>query len=125
MRTPRLLLALLLLAAAGAPSARAAERNRISLKVALNNPFNPYRGEATRFEYVVRGQDTPVRVIVFAADGHPVRRLADHLAAADAPNSVDWDGRSDDGGLVSSGVYFVVLDAGDGRKTARVAVRNR
>lgn len=123
-RTRLFLAALLFFSAAGTP-VPAAERDRLSLRATLNNPFNPFQGEATRLEFVVRGQDSPIRLIVFAADGHPVRMLADTLAPADAPLSVDWDGRNDDGTLVSSGLYFVVLDAGDGKKTARVAVRNK
>ncbi|MBI4396704.1 MAG: hypothetical protein HY548_06390 [Elusimicrobia bacterium] len=96
----------------------------LRLQVAWNNPFNPSRTEETRFEYSVRGQDRPIRLLVFTIDGRLVRELANHVAQSDALYTQPWDGLNEEGRLVDSGLYFVVLDAGRGqKKVRRVAVR--
>ncbi len=122
MKPVRALLASAFLFACG-PLLHAAGDEFLFLRVAWNNPFNPSQGQETRFEYLVRGQDSPVRLWVFTLDGHRVLRLADHVAQADVLYTRAWDGRNEEGQLVDSGVYFVVLDTGQGqRKVRRVAV---
>lgn len=121
-RLQRAFLTVLLLSAPLAP-VRPADNDIVLLEVVWNNPFNPSRGEVTRFQYGVRQVDSSVRLWVFTADGRPVAELADHLAQAGAVYSVDWDGRNNERRLVDSGIYFAVLDAGRyRRKMRRVAV---
>ena len=106
-----------------APSPLLPANEAVSLEVSWNNPFNPSQGETTRFDYIVRGQESPVRLMIFSADGRLVATLAEHVAQADKLYSQAWDGRNAEGRLVDSGVYFASLDAGRWqRKVKRVAV---
>jgi hypothetical protein len=69
------------------------------------NPFNP----GTTVEYVLPVQG-PVTVRVFDVTGSPVRTLVDEVQPAGAQR-VRWDGRSDAGGGVASGVYLLRIEA--------------
>ncbi|MGH2569593.1 MAG: FlgD immunoglobulin-like domain containing protein, partial [bacterium] len=63
----------------------------------------------------------PARLDVFDARGRLVRRLlgrSDHSGST----SVEWDGRSEVGDLVPSGVYFVRLASGDLTEVRKVTV---
>jgi hypothetical protein len=77
----------------------------VTLDLAAPNPSNP--STKVRFTLAAAG---PVRVVVFNTRGQRVRAvLAATLGAG--PQVVEWDGRDEAGGLVSSGVYFVRLEA--------------
>jgi hypothetical protein len=69
------------------------------------NPFNPET--EVRFELAERGE---VAVSVYDVSGREVRRLVEGVREAGV-QSVVWDGRSDGGAAVSSGVYFVRMAA--------------
>ena len=68
-------------------------------------------------------RDGPVSLRVFDLGGRAVRTLAagNHPAGE---HSIEWDGRDDDGRLVSSGPYFVRLEF-EGRVHSRAVVRIR
>jgi flagellar hook assembly protein FlgD len=51
----------------------------------------------------------PVRVRVFSLDGREVRRLEQSLFGG--RQSVQWDGRNEQGNLVPPGLYIVQVDA--------------
>ena len=107
------------------PHVRAADNDGLSLRVTWNNPFCPAKGEVTKFDYQVRGQDRTVRLLIYTSDGQLVRQWTDLAASADTVYTQTWDGRNDAGGMVVSGTYFVLLDAGDGlRRVRRAVVRN-
>ncbi|MCB1182670.1 hypothetical protein KDM41_04495 [bacterium] len=80
------------------------------------NPFNP-RTEI-RFSLPEAGH---VLLDVYDVRGRHVRRLADGAFAA-GPQSVPWDGRTDDGRACAAGVYFARLRADDRADTHRMSL---
>lgn len=78
------------------------------------NPFNP----ATNIRFHLP-QDGKVRLEVFNLLGQKVRVLADEYRAA-GTHSVVWDGRSEAGVPVSSGIYFYRLVSGPFTETKRM-----
>ena len=81
------------------------------------NPFNP----TTVIPYVVPGAElVQTSVRVFDVAGRLVRTLVDERKAG-GKYTVSWDGRDDGANLVSSGVYFCVLEA-DRRRVMRKMV---
>ena len=83
------------------------------------NPFNP----ETWIPYQL-SEDAHVRIRIYDAAGHLVRELdlGTKLARSylSREQAVYWDGRNDMGEVVSSGVYFYTLEAGDYRRTRRM-----
>jgi hypothetical protein len=69
------------------------------------NPFNPATN--IRFELTAR---SPVRIRIFDAQGRLVRDLVREEYPA-GRHEVAWNGKDDQGGSVSSGVYFVRFEA--------------
>ena len=69
---------------------------------------------------LTRGADVTVRV--YSASGRLERLVAEDLPVARGRNTVSWDGRDDDGGLVPSGLYVVVVSAGSAQGEKVVAV---
>ena len=63
----------------------------------------------------------PVYLFVYNLMGQQIRVLADSWLAAGA-HRVRWDGRTDVGAEVSSGVYLVVLQTGEAVQTAKLAL---
>ena len=80
------------------------------------NPFNP--ATEVRYELASRGA---VSVSVYDVSGREVRRLVEGTEEA-GPHSVVWDGRSDAGASVSSGVYFVRFHAGTHVESKRITL---
>ncbi len=78
------------------------------------NPFNPIT--EISFDIPVRSR---VTLTVFNVVGQKVTTLIDKELA---PNRyvVDWDGTTDDGTKVASGVYFYKLEAGDFVETKKM-----
>jgi hypothetical protein len=81
---------------------------RVQLALGPNhpNPFNP----ATRIPFVI-DVSQPVTLAVYDVAGHRVRTLVDQTISA-GHHFADWDGRDGNGRTVTSGVYFVRLEAG-------------
>ena len=80
---------------------------------------NPMREQAeVRFAFPVT---SPATVEIFDVSGRLVRRL--HEQADGRGSGVAyWDGKSDEGLPVSSGVYFVRAHLGEATEVARLAV---
>jgi hypothetical protein len=74
------------------------------------NPFNPI----TSIEFTVANRPNPVYTTlrIYNVLGRLVRTLVDE-ENAEGTHTVSWDGRSDSGREVSSGIYFYKLEAGD------------
>lgn len=77
-----------------------------SLSPAYPNPFNP----STTIGYSVPVQSV-VQLAVFDILGRQVTTLSNRYQQA-GRHSVVWDGRSFNGGVVSSGVYFIRMEGG-------------
>ena len=69
------------------------------------NPFNP----ETLISYQIAASG-PIRLAVYNAVGQRIRTLVDDIAHQPGFFSVLWDGRSDSGEAVSSGLYFSRLE---------------
>ncbi len=79
---------------------------RLALHQNVPNPFNPM----TSIKYVT-AEDGYVRLDVYDVSGRRVRTLVEAFRAKGA-YTVDWNGIDEQGGRVSSGVYFYRLFAG-------------
>jgi len=82
--------------------------DRFALKHNRPNPFNP----ATEIIYELP-QAVSVKVCVFNSAGQLVRTLVDVPLQQPGSHRVIWDGASDAGRPVASGVYFYSMNAGD------------
>ncbi len=86
------------------------------LGFARPNPFNP----VTTIEYALAASGH-VTIRVYDAAGRVVRTLVN--GAADAGGyAATWDGTTDGGDRIASGVYFVRMETGDGFRSARKMV---
>ena len=108
------------------PSAKPVTGTRILAKVpdglvsGLGDPFpTPFNAEVTiPFALAEAGA---VRLVVYNLMGQQIRVLADSWLVAGA-HRVRWDGRTDMGAETASGVYWVVLHAGEAVQTAKLAL---
>ena len=86
----------------------------------LGDPFpTPFNAEVTiPFTIAAAGS---VRLVVYNLMGQSIRVLADGWTEAGL-HQVRWDGRTDAGAEVASGVYWAVLQVGEAVQTAKVAL---
>jgi len=77
------------------------------LKQNFPNPFNP----ETRIYFEIP-QTHDVKIVIYNVLGQMVRVLTDNRFDA-GRHIVNWDGRDDNGQLVSTGVYFYRIKAGE------------
>ena len=86
------------------------------------NPFNP----ETWIPYRL-AEDAFVTLTIYDGSGHVVRKLeVGHQIASTYENrskAIYWDGRNGLGELVTSGVYFYTLTAGDYSATRKMVIR--
>jgi len=83
------------------------------------NPFNPN----TNINFVVTRHALPVHINIYNVRGQKVRTLLDGSREFGAgEHSVVWDGRDDNGRLVSSGVYLYRMTAGEYTATRRMVL---
>jgi hypothetical protein len=99
--------------ASGAPAGRPAS---YQLEESRPNPFNP----RTEIRYQLP-ERTAVRLAVFDVAGREVRVLVDAVEGAGEHGAV-WDGKDARGKVMSSGVYFYRLKAGEFEETRRVTL---
>jgi hypothetical protein len=86
----------------------------ISTQLAQNYPnplLNNSPAQFTTIKYVLR-QDAAVEVSLYNLQGQLVRTLVSETQSV-GPHNVTWDGRDDDGNLLSSGTYLYRLKIGD------------
>jgi hypothetical protein len=90
---------------------------RFALRQNVPNPFNP----ATRIVYDVPREGGDVHIDIFDVTGRRVRALlGEHRPAGTW--TIEWDGRSDAGARVASGIYFYRLRAKGFEKTLRMTL---
>lgn len=78
------------------------------------NPFNPATN--IRFDVAERSR---IFVAIYNVLGERVKILQDGAVSVGA-HQISWNGRSDDGAAVTSGLYFVRMEAGGFSKTRRI-----
>jgi hypothetical protein len=81
------------------------------------NPFNP----TTMIEFGVAFTGAAVRLDIFDVTGRRIRTLVDGSRSAGVWRE-SWDGRTNNGSRVSSGVYFYRLRVGDAEFTRRMTL---
>ncbi|MBI1929448.1 T9SS type A sorting domain-containing protein [Candidatus Poribacteria bacterium] len=97
-----------------------------ALKTALfqnfPNPFNP----ETWIPYQLAGE-TPVHITIYNAQGQLVRRIDIGILPAgryiDKGRAAYWDGRNEQGEVVSSGVYWYYLQTDEDHLVKKMAIR--
>jgi len=87
---------------------------QFSLKQNFPNPFNP----STKIQLDLP-IDVAVKLEIFNTLGQRVRKLVSEDLEAGS-HEFRWDGRSDNGGLVASGIYFYRVKAGAFKKSRRM-----
>ena len=84
-------------------------------------PFNP----ETQVPFQLR-DDASLTANIYDAAGRQIRTLElGHLPAGnyiEVAQAIHWDGKSDSGKAVSSGTYFVQLQAGDYSETRKMVI---
>jgi hypothetical protein len=85
------------------------------------NPFNP----ETWIPFQL-AQDSIVTVKIYDVTGKQIRMIQlGHLPAGnyvESSKAIYWDGRTDTGELVSSGIYFYQIEAGDYRSARKMVI---
>jgi len=94
---------------------------RFTLHQNYPNPFNP----ETWLPYNLAA-DANVTITIYNAQGHPIRTLSVGAQPAGSyltkDKAVYWGGRNDTGELVSAGLYFYHLRAGDFQATKKMII---
>jgi len=85
-----------------------------------NNVFNPAKGERALI-VVELPKQSHVRLNLYNTRGNRIRELADEEKEA-GTHKYYWDGKSGNGDVVGSGLYFVHIQAGDYKKTKKIVV---
>ncbi|MFQ3675015.1 MAG: hypothetical protein SNJ64_00535 [Endomicrobiia bacterium] len=95
------------------PSAIKFSSPKIDFDIDENNPFCPKQNETTSFRYIVRDKDLNVKIYIFTISGKFVLKLADHPALKDVVYTQKWDGKDEQGNVLSEGMYVATIVAGD------------
>jgi len=85
-----------------------------------NNVFNPTKGEKALI-VVELPKQTHVKLNLYNTRGNKIRELADEQKEA-GTHKYYWDGKSGNGDVVGSGLYFVHIQAGEYKKTKKIVV---
>jgi len=85
-----------------------------------NNVFNPAKGERALIVVELPKQGH-VRLNLYNTRGNKIRELADEQKEA-GTHKYYWDGKSGNGDVVGSGLYFVHIQAGDYKKTKKIVI---
>ncbi|OGR84513.1 MAG: hypothetical protein A2901_02785 [Elusimicrobia bacterium RIFCSPLOWO2_01_FULL_54_10] len=88
----------------------------------VNNLFDPSKGESVTiyYRFIIAGR---VSLKIYTMQGRLVRTLLDeHSNERPAPVTVVWDGKTDGGEIVSTGIYFVRMEAPNFSQNHKIAV---
>jgi len=105
---------------AGSPLASLSLPQKLALSPSYPNPFAVSKNAPARIPYALPA-DSEVRVQVFDVLGRLTREIV-HARQTAGTYEALWDGRNTLGGPVTSGIYFVVLNAGEQIKTQKIVV---
>ncbi|MBU1077100.1 MAG: hypothetical protein KKH98_07400 [Spirochaetes bacterium] len=91
--------------------------------ISINNKFDPSAGETTYLIYKLN-RKTFVNISVYNVRGEMVRTLKN--APMDiGKHSIEWDGKNDNGSIVSMGLYLVNIQTAEYGDTRKVIVIKR
>ena len=80
------------------------------------NPFNPI----TIIQYDIP-EEGYIQLVIYDLLGRTVRTLVNKKVLP-GYKSIKWDGKNDNGSLVTSGVYFYMIQAGNFSKTKKMII---
>jgi len=93
------------------PSAVAEEEGNVPLSFSMQQNFpNPFNSE-TVIEYTLP-QESQIKITIYNLLGQKVKDLVEGKSPA-GYQKVSWDGKNNRGELVSSGIYFYRMEAGE------------
>jgi hypothetical protein len=98
------------------PAVGSPQEPELSLSHNRPNPFNP----TTTITFSIPWRQRVVMTI-YSADGRIIRELL-NATLAPGTHGIMWDGRNSDGMVMSSGVYFYRLQAGESSLTGRMVL---
>jgi len=84
------------------------------LKTNFPNPFNPI----TTIEFTLL-YDAHLELTIYDARGRTVKNLINEKRFS-GKGSIQWNSKDNHGQTVSSGIYFLVMNAGDFKKTNKM-----
>lgn len=90
--------------------------SRLAIRKVFPNPFNP----STKIEFSVP-KEAPVSVRVFDVQGRAVATLIDK-SMAPGLYRVAWNGKTDAGHSLASGIYFAQIQSGASRQSVRLTM---
>lgn len=103
-----------------ATAVEAIGENAVPQQPHLLTPYpNPFNSSVTLSYQIFAGPQRHVDVSIVGVDGQRIRRLHSGSLRVGIHN-IHWDGRSDSGGTVGSGVYFAVINSLDGSTTRKL-----
>jgi hypothetical protein len=100
------------------PTGNAADSTPVAFQISSIRP-NPFTGSVTIRYDAPKGNGRDVSLVVHDVSGRVVQRLIEGPPGP-GRHEVVWDGRDALGRSVSSGIYFLRLEAGDFRQTKKV-----
>jgi flagellar hook assembly protein FlgD len=105
---------------AGSPLASSPPPQKLALSPSYPNPFAVSKNAPARIPYALPAE-SEVRLQVFDVLGRLTREIV-HARQTAGTYEAFWDGRNAFGGTVTSGIYFLVLNAGEQIKTQKIVV---
>ncbi len=91
--------------------------DEVSLSQNYPNPFN----NETQIEYAIP-EPARVRIIIYNVMGQKVRLLVDEMQEP-GYKRINWDGRSDNGSLIVSGVYFFKMEVNNTKLVQKILLQ--
>ena len=90
----------------------------VTAPIANPNPFNP----STNIEFEVLGNDPlPLQIEIYDLRGQLVRHLYRGVVSPGA-QSYAWDGRTDDGAVLATGIYLARVGTGGLQQTVKMTL---
>lgn len=85
------------------------------------NPFS----DIVNITYWIEQNGESVDLKIYDVTGRVVKSFLPPASDFSVPTSITWNGRDEKGKRMASGVYFVMLRAGESRATRRVTLLSR
>lgn len=90
------------------------------------NPFYPVSQDSSRnrttIEYFLRSPGKAMALFIYAINGELVRKWSGVELATAGLHRIVWDGRNEDGAIVGSGTYLLIVDNGSEKAMEKIAV---
>ncbi len=91
--------------------------------VIMNNKINPLANEITHLSFNLRSS-SQVKIYIYDITGRKIKALKEGICGQ-GENIVTWDGRNQNGQLVSNGVYILEIDTNEYYEIKKIVVVKR